>query len=120
MTTSAGEMMDSDVQPFQAKIQKPLILSIAYPSADGSANASLPISALLQPSNIESPVNFQAQADTYQAMLNAVNDREWVSGFVSRGYYPPAILQDSSASIHGKPASDLLWYWYPRFLGITP
>jgi hypothetical protein len=120
MTTSAGEMMDTDIQPFEVKINKPLILAIAYPSADGSANASLPISVILQPGNSGSPVNFQAQADAYQAMLNAVNDRAWLSGFISRGYFPPAILQDPSASIHGKPASDVLWYWYPRFLGITP
>jgi hypothetical protein len=55
----------------------------------------------------------------YQAMLTAVNGRAWVGGFISRGYYPPAILLDASASIHGKPASDELWYWFPRFLGIT-
>jgi hypothetical protein len=50
-------------------------------------------------------------------MFNAINARSWVSGFVSRGYYVPAALQDKSASIHGKPASDLLWYWFPRLLG---
>ena len=60
-----------------------------------------------------------AQADVYQAMLNAVNSRTWIGGFVSRGYYPPVALQDASASIHGKPASDELWYWYPRLLGIA-
>jgi hypothetical protein len=50
-------------------------------------------------------------------MLTAVNARQWVGGIVSRGYYPPTILQDKSASIHGKPAADILWYWYPRLLG---
>jgi hypothetical protein len=53
----------------------------------------------------------------YEAMLTAVNARQWVGGIVSRGYYPPTILQDKSASIHGKPAADLLWYWYPRLTG---
>ena len=59
------------------------------------------------------------QADIYEALLNAINERPWVGGFISRGYYPPTILQDKSASVHGKPAADLLWYWYPRFLGST-
>jgi len=36
---------------------------------------------------------------------------------VSRGYFAPVALQDKSASIHGKPTSDLLWYWFPRLLG---
>jgi hypothetical protein len=62
----------------------------------------------------------QAQADIYQALLMAVNERPWIGGFISRGYYPPVVVQDASASIHGKPAADVLWYWYPRFLGITP
>ena len=119
MTTSAGQSLDTDIQPFQASIQKPVILAVAYPSADGSANATLPPSLLFQPGSTQAPVNLQAQADVYQALLNAVNGRAWVGGFVSRGYYLPVVLQDASASIHGKPASDELWYWYPRLLGIT-
>jgi hypothetical protein len=62
-------------------------------------------------------LNLQLQADIYEAMLTAINDRQWVGGFVSRGYYPPTILQDKSASVHGKRAADILWYWYPRLLG---
>ena len=50
-------------------------------------------------------------------MLNAINTRPWVGGIISRGYYPPAMLQDKSASVHGKPAADLLWYWFPRLTG---
>jgi hypothetical protein len=55
----------------------------------------------------------------YEAMLNAINTRPWVGGVVSRGYYPPALLQDKSASVHGKPAADLLWYWFPRLTGVV-
>jgi len=64
-------------------------------------------------------VDMKAQADIYQALLSAVNSRAWVTGFVSRGYYPPTILQDKSASTHGKLAADILWYWYPRLLGVV-
>ena len=117
---AAGQLLDTDVQPFQAALQKPVILAVDYPSVDNAARASLPVSALFQPGGMQGPVNLQAQADVYQALLMAVNERAWVGGFVSRGYYPPIVLQDASASIHGKPAADVLWYWYPRFLGITP
>jgi hypothetical protein len=116
---AAGQLLDTDIQPFEAALQKPVILAVAYPSADNAASASLPASALFQPGNTQAPVNLQVQTDIYQALLMAVNERAWVGGFVSRGYYPPVVLQDASASIHGKPAADLLWYWYPRFLGIT-
>jgi hypothetical protein len=62
-------------------------------------------------------LSLQTQADIYEAMLATVNTRPWISGFVSRGYYPPAALQDKSASIHSKPTADILWYWFPRMLG---
>ncbi len=62
-------------------------------------------------------MNLQAQQDVYQALMIAVNERAWLGGFVSRGYYPPAALQDGSASVHGKPAEDVLWYWFGRFTG---
>jgi hypothetical protein len=119
LKAAVGQLLDTDIQPFQAALQKPVILAVAYPSADNAASASLPVSALFQPGGMQAPVNLQAQADIYQALLMAVNERAWVGGFVSRGYYPPVVLQDASASVHGKPAADALWYWYPRFLGIT-
>jgi hypothetical protein len=120
LQAAAGSMLDEDIQPLQALLEKPVILAAAYPSADNAASASLPIASLFQPGGSQGPVNLQVQADIYQALLMAVNERPWISGFVSRGYFPPAVVQDASASIHGKPASDVLWYWYPRLLGITP
>ena len=71
------------------------------------------------PDNPAFSVDMKSQADIYQALLSAVNSRLWITGFISRGYYPPTILQDKSASIHGKPAADILWYWYPRLLGVV-
>jgi len=61
----------------------------------------------------------KSQADIYQALLDAVNSRAWIAGFVSRGYCPPTLLQDKSASVHGKQAADILWDWYPRLLGVV-
>jgi hypothetical protein len=47
----------------------------------------------------------------------AINDRSWISGFVSQGFYPPLPLQDKSSSLHGKPASGVIWFWFPKLLG---
>ncbi len=120
MKFTAGNLLDSIIQPYQSLLGKPVILAIAYPSSDGAATASIPVSQALEPGNTYSPVDLQEQADIYQAFLAAINERAWVSGFISRGYYPPAVLHDASDSIHGKPAADILWYWFPRFLGIIP
>lgn len=58
--------------------------------------------------------NLQAQVDCYQTLLTQVNNRAWLSGLVAGGYYPPAALRDASASVHGKPAEELLGLWYPE------
>ena len=124
----AGRLLDNEVAPLASLLSKPLILAVAYPSASGSANGCvadgkggcLDWTALDQPSDISSvSLSLQTQADIYEAILTAVNSRPWISGFISRGYYLPAALQDKSASIHSKPAADILWYWYPRMLGIV-
>jgi hypothetical protein len=108
-------------------LNKPLTLAVAYPSAAGSASGCIPNGqgGCLDWTELNRPkpdlsavnLNLQLQADIYEAMLTAVNSRAWISGFVSRGYYPPASLQDKSASVHSKPAADILWYWYPRLTG---
>jgi hypothetical protein len=123
----AARILDNEVSPLVSLVDKPLILAIAYPSAVGAASGCisngsggcLDWTALSRPNaDINSVnLNLQIQADIYEAILAAVNARPWISGFVSRGYYPPAALQDKSASVHSKPAADILWYWYPRMLG---
>ena len=120
LKTAAGQLLDKDIQPFQTVLGKPVILAAAYPSTDSAVVASMPVQFFLQvPGKTQAQVNLQAQADMYQALMMAVNERLWLGGFVSRGYYPPAAMQDSSASVHGKPAEDELWYWFGRFLGVA-
>ena len=127
MADEAGRLLDTNVSPLSSQLGKPIIIAAAYPSASGAASGCisdgqggcLNWTQLSQP-NPDIPsvtLNLQLQADIYEAMLTAINQRQWVGGFVSRGYYPPTILQDKSASVHGKRAADILWYWYPRFLG---
>jgi hypothetical protein len=127
LQNSAGQLMDTDLQPLAVSLQKPLIIAAAYPSITGSAAACVPngqggcaswtILNQPAPDNPAVTLNLSAQSQIVQALLGAINIRAWIGGFVSRGYYPPVALLDKSASIHGKPASDVLWYWYPKFLG---
>ena len=127
MIAEAGLLLDNNIAPVQTQVGKPFIIALSYPSSSSSATGCLPNgsggcldwTALSRPNADVTTVNLdlQQQVDIYDAMFNAINARSWVSGFVSRGYYPPVALQDKSASIHGKPTSDLLWYWFPRLLG---
>ena len=127
LLAEAGRLLDENVSPVQLQVNKPFIIAVSYPSSTHSATGCLPDpaggclywSALNPPRDDLGTVNLdiQQQVDIYEAMFNAVNGRPWVSGFVSRGYFSPVALQDKSASIHGKPAADLLWYWFPRLLG---
>lgn len=122
----AGQLLDTEVAPLASLVNKPVVLAIAYPSAQGvktgcfsEGGNCLEWQALDQPNNPGAvAVDLEAQADVYEAILNAVNSRSYIAGIVSRGFYPPTLLQDKSASVHGKPAADLLWYWFPRLTGV--
>jgi hypothetical protein len=127
LLTEAGRLLDENISPVQLQVNKPFIIALAYPSSTYSATGCIPSGsgncfdwmALNRPNADLATVNLdtQQQVDIYDALFNAVNARAWVSGLVSRGYFQPVALQDKSASIHGKPAADLLWYWFPRLLG---
>ena len=122
-----GRLLDENVAPVQQAINKPFIIALSYPSATHSATGCIPNgsggcydwTALNRPKDDLTTVDLdiQQQVDIYDAMFNAINARPWVNGLVSRGYFMPVVLQDKSASVHGKPAADLLWYWFPRLLG---
>jgi hypothetical protein len=130
----AAALLDEEVKSLQERVGKPLVLAIAYPSADGGVAGCLPdplatisgacldLSLLARP-NADIPslaLDLEEQAQAYAALLAAINERDWISGFISRGYFPPAALQDKSTSVHGKPAADLLGYWFPRLLESNP
>jgi hypothetical protein len=66
------------------------------------------------------PVDMSVQAQIYNAAIVTSFSRPWIAGFVSRGYYPYLKIQDATASINGKPSSDVLWFWYHLIQNITP
>lgn len=127
LQAEVARLLDNFVEPFAVNFQKPVILAIGYPSADGAMTGCLPgpeggclpFTALSQPnagfSNIALDLN--EQWTLYAAMLAAINERDWIAGVVSRGYYPPAALADTSLSIHGKPAEQTLRFWFPGWAG---
>jgi hypothetical protein len=94
MKDEALKLIDRDLAPLSHLTNKPIILAISYHSD-----------------------SLTEQMNAYNAMMMAVNERAWLHGIVSTGYYPALPMQDTSPSVYGKPASGVLWYWFPLFLG---
>lgn len=132
LQTEAARILNEDIallrQNWQpANEQKAIIISLVYPSVDGILTGCLndPIMGCLPAERLNYPapdyplleLDLVEQAQAYDAVLAAVNEIHWISGVVSQGYYPPAILHDKSTSIHGKPAAEVLAAWYTAFAG---
>ena len=110
--------------------KKEIIIDLIYPSVEGAVTNCIadPIQECIPPASLNFPapdypllnLDFEIQAKAYQAVLSVINQQKWVSGVVSGGYYPPAVLQDKSTSIHGKPAEDVLRTWFEQFLVQQP
>ncbi len=127
MIVEIVRQLDEVLKPFSDEVGKPILIAAAYPSVRGAATGCVDVGQtyclswdLLSPPHTppqDLEPDLDLQREIYEALLVAINQRPWIGGFVSRGYYPPAILHDVSASVHGKPAADVLWYWYPRLNG---
>ncbi|MCJ7624858.1 MAG: hypothetical protein MUO76_15260 [Anaerolineaceae bacterium] len=126
ISSEISRILDEEILPFRETYQKPIILGIKYPATNDATLGCIPIGdeclsfdILDQPNSqiLGMPVDLQVQYEIYESFLSEINHRDWIDGIVSRAYYPPAELQDPSSSIHGKPSSAVLWYWYPRLTG---
>jgi hypothetical protein len=129
----AADILDGTIRNFQSEVGKPIIMAVNYPSAEGSSTACLPdpledisltcldinLLAAPNPDIVSVKLDLEEQTLIYNALLVAMNERDFINGFVARGYYPPAVLKDKSSSVHGKPAGSVLEYWFSRILGRT-
>jgi len=126
LQATALQLLDTQVLPLQQQMDKPIILAVSYPAANG-ATTGCPQSAsggciqvdpyLHQSSDwVGEQGNLQEQVSAYNAIFMAINERDWINGLISMGFFPPAALQDPSASVNGKPAAGTLWFWFPALL----
>ncbi len=131
---AAGQYLDSEVFLMDISLGMPITIAVAYPAADGSLQDCIAVvenndeNSCYNPKFLEPPyqdnptviLDLEEQLSAYQALLYAINDRDWIDGLVSRGFYPPVELQDKSSSIHGKPSQTILGDWYRQFLPESP
>lgn len=126
LEASAGQVIDSTLLPLQEKAGQPVVIGLKFPSVAGAADGCVESGGACLPANAfdvpvseypDTQVDFATQVHMYTAVLSVVNQRSWITGFYAVGYYPPVLLRDMSISVRGKPAADVLWYWFPRMLG---
>jgi len=127
MQATAAGLLDRVVLAEPSLASKPIVVHVVYasveggasdcpPAADGSCRAAseFDLGAIVDP---DLAVDLTAQAQAYNALLLEFSGRSAISGFFARGDYPMAALLDKSASPHGKPAQDVLTFWYPKLTG---
>lgn len=118
---NAESIVDTELYTLYSQFHKPIYVGISYPSADGTATACVMNtssechnSLLISPFDKElfAEIDLQAQADIYNALLDVFSKRDWINGIVSRGFFMPVKQTDISSSVYGKPAMDVLKFWY--------
>ncbi len=112
-------VVNSQVYDVYVSTQKPIIAGLAYPSV---TNASSGCSLLdyecsndgifLNEEVAEISVNLEEQVLIYNATLPILANQEWINGIAIKGYDPTMIKLDGTSSIAGKPAFDVIWYWF--------
>ena len=108
-----NSQIDMMVYPVFEKFQKPILIGLAVSSIDSAykgcgENIESCAFRMHSPDNI----NLSTQSKIYNAAAVASFSKVWVNGLISRGYDPYLRSQDSSDSIYGKPAYDVLWFWF--------
>ena len=127
LSSTVDQLLDKDIYPLYSLTLKPILIGVKYPSATGAPGSCIhsdgyciSVDDLDQPCSekINASIDFDVQSEIYLAFLKSIQSREWIKGFISEGYYPPVLLLDSSSSIRGKPAEQLLTHWFKGLQGI--
>lgn len=117
-------VMNTQVYDAYISTQKPVIVGLAYPSVDGSATGCLMLDAncsndgIFLENEIKSyPIDLDEQVLIYNVVLPVLSSQDWINGIALRGFDPTIINMDGASTLNGKPALDVIWYW---FSGLIP
>ena len=122
IATSFWEVLNTQVYPIYEQTGKPILLGLGYPSVKASVLGCLLIDEACSNDGVflpleteDKPIDLDLQATIYNTLLPIVADQDWVVGLSIRGYNPVVTVMDGSSSIAGKPARDVIWYWFAGF-----
>jgi hypothetical protein len=120
LTGGLTQLLDGRLQKLAGVYKIPVVMGIHFPaisrvSPDLSPSFEYPCSGEYGSPWLALtgtyPVDGQAQVNYYSVLLILINEREWINGFVSQGFYPVVETYDYSSSVLGKPAAQLIQYW---------
>lgn len=123
------KFLDTVLFPLADKTGQRIILGVRYPAIQNAEKGCIQLSETClvfdgagSPSYTipELAIDEHAQAKMYDEICAMVDNRAWISGLISRGYYLPYGIQDSSTSIHGKLAEDVISHWFSHWLPTFP
>jgi hypothetical protein len=125
----ARSLFANSISVSQTSANKPITISVEYPSVDGIVRGCPPDSTtcphareydLGADPNPLVAVDMGEQAAAIHAVLSEAYAQPNISGFYVRRYNPIIELQDKSASINGKQAYNLLQQWYLAIRELSP
>jgi len=110
-STSVGQYLDGVIYSMMSGKDQNLYIGLNAPSYQTTSTDLVSDNIkTLSPTNSAygaSNVDINAQTNFYNAYTEALAARSWISGIVSRGFFPGIKLSDFSSSIYGKPAFQL-------------
>jgi hypothetical protein len=118
--------LDNELEPFFTNTGKKAWIGLDFPSTDSAYQGCAFISGICRtPSILDFPLppqpdvamSLPQQSDLYNAAIPEINRRTWIEGISSRRFLTVGSRQDQSSSIRGKPASDIIWYWFASMTG---
>lgn len=123
-----AEKLDNDLYPLVEYLKKKIWIGLDVPSIDGAYFGCVNLSGNCVSSRILNfpfppqpglTISLQEQANLYNAAIPEINRRDWIDGISTRRFLSVGSMHDQSSSIRGKPASDIIWYWYGSMTGKT-
>ena len=113
------DVIDNQIYEVYRSTLKPITLALAYPAVEFAASGCALLSescyndGIFRTKEISPYANsFSEQALIYNAVMPVIASRDWITGTSIRGYEPTIVVHDGASSIAGKPAFDVVQYWF--------
>jgi len=113
--------LEEEVKSMVTNAGKTALVGLSVPSVNNAYQScsAVGVDCSLNRSSIgmDTNLDLDLQARITNAAILSASSKTWLNGFFSRQYQEAGTLQDASDSVRGKPANDVLWYWYHFLAG---
>jgi hypothetical protein len=113
------DIIDSQIYEVYRSTYQPIMIALAYPAVEIAASGCAMLGESCYNDGLffyteVAPfvVNFEEQSLIYNAIMPILASRAWITDIAIRGYDPVVVIHDGTSSINGKPAMDVIRYWF--------